>query len=275
MVNLNIPEMRGIFLSIRNVCISVVTCLSAVTSCAATSTQAEGQQIFSTTCAACHGLDGHGGEHAPDIATSAKIRALTDEQFTALVRHGIPGAGMPAFGESLKAEQIDAVIRHLRVLQNQSGPSTLPGDPVHGRQVFSDLSCSSCHLVNAQGGFIGPELSGYGKIHNEAEIRQAILDPNRSFDTRHAMAEVSTRRGKVVKGIIRNEDNFSIQLQSLDGDFHLLRKADLASISRQPRSLMPDDYGSRISAKDLNDLIAFMITVASDKPSVNQVHDDN
>ena len=34
------------------------------------------------------------------------------------------------------------------------------------------------------------------------------------------------------QGIIRNEDNFSLQLQSEDGAFHFLSKADLKTIER-------------------------------------------
>src|SRR5215472_17184217 len=39
-----------------------------------------GEQIFSTTCAGCHGLDGRGSERAPGITSSARIRRLSDKE---------------------------------------------------------------------------------------------------------------------------------------------------------------------------------------------------
>jgi cytochrome c oxidase cbb3-type subunit 3 len=257
-----------------NLLLAGIVCLSLAG--LAKSAPLDGQRIFSTTCAACHGLDGHGGEHAPDIATAEKIRSSTDEELTHLVRNGIPAAGMPAFGETLKPEEIEAVVRRLRVLQNQPTQANLPGNPAHGRKLFfADAGCATCHLMNATGGFIGPDLSSFGKIHDAAEIRQAILVPGKNFDIRHAMAEVSTRQGKTYTGMIRNEDNFSLQLQDLDGSFRLLDKSDLTAIKRRSKSLMPDDYATKLSNSDLDDLIAYLVTAATGKPSPDRDEDDN
>ena len=62
---------------------------------------------------------------------------------------------------------------------------------------------------------------------------------------------------------IRNEDNFSIQLQSLDGTFHFLTKTDLERLDSGPQSLMPSDYGSTLSPSELNDLISYLMTSAN------------
>ena len=75
----------------------------------------EGKQIFATTCAACHGLDGAGGEHGPDIAHRREVQGLTDQRLQQIVRGGVPGTGMPAF-RSLSETQVKAVVRYLRSL---------------------------------------------------------------------------------------------------------------------------------------------------------------
>jgi hypothetical protein len=58
---------------------------------------------------------------------------------------------------------------------------------------------------------------------------------------------------------VRNEDNFSLQVQGLDGSFQLYQKSEVASFSRQPGSLMPADYGTTLSRDELNDLISFLM----------------
>src|SRR5256885_9825619 len=47
---------------------------------------------------------------------------------------------------------------------------------------------------------------------------------------------VTTREGLQFTGIARNEDNFSLQLQSLDGAFHLFAKSDLQHRSEEHTS---------------------------------------
>jgi hypothetical protein len=72
--------------------------------------------------------------------------------------------------------------------------------------------------------------------------------------------------GERYTGIIRNEDNSSLQLQSLDGAFRLLDKSTLASIERDKRSLMPSDYKSRLRPRDVSDLISYLIQIAARQP---------
>ena len=59
----------------------------------------------------------------------------------------------------------------------------------------------------------------------------------------------------------RNEDNFSLQIQALDGTFHFFTKSELRSIEYQARSLMPSDYGSRLSRQELDDLVSYLMNV--------------
>ena len=77
-----------------------------------------------------------------------------------------------------------------------------------------------------------------------------------------------TRAGEKLTGVARNEDNFSVQLQTLDGAFHFLMKSELQSLESQPQPLMPSDYGSTLSRAELNDLISFLMqTARGSKPA--------
>ena len=59
--------------------------------------QQPGAPIFAANCAGCHGADGRGGEHAPNIATAPEVQHLLDRELAGIIRYGISGAGMPAF----------------------------------------------------------------------------------------------------------------------------------------------------------------------------------
>src|SRR5262245_7191155 len=56
-----------------------------------------GKRHFEARCAACHGADGKGGERGPDIISSETARRRSANDLAALIRKGVPAAGMPAF----------------------------------------------------------------------------------------------------------------------------------------------------------------------------------
>ena len=48
--------------------------------------QPPGAAIFASNCAGCHGADGRGGEHAPNIATAPNVQHLVDRELTGIIR---------------------------------------------------------------------------------------------------------------------------------------------------------------------------------------------
>jgi cytochrome c oxidase cbb3-type subunit 3 len=224
---------------------------------------ADGKQAFESRCAGCHGLDGRGGERAPDIALSAKTQQRSDDELFRIIKQGLPATGMPSFaslGSSTKS-----VVAYLRQLQGQSNPATVPGSAQKGQGLFyGKARCSDCHAVAGRGGFIAAELSGFGRNRSPDEIRQAITMPS-STNRLGSRMTVKMRDGREYSGVVRNEDNFSIQLQSLDGDFQLFEKSEIASVSRRPDSLMPADYATTLHGEELDDLVSFLMFAARDR----------
>ena len=122
-------------------------------------------------------------------------------------------------------------------------------------------------MIAGRGGFTGSDLSGYGNQHSPDVIRTAIVDPNKNLDPRHRTVVAVTRDGHRYTGRALNEDNFSLQLQTLDGTFHFFEKSALARLEHEPRSMMPSNYGSTLSPGELNDLVSYLMTLESRKPS--------
>lgn len=225
-----------------------------------------GHQTFDATCASCHGLDGRGGERAPDIATRPEITRLSDQDLLTVLRAGIPEKGMPPFA-GLGSAQLAALVSYLRTLQGRDiATSIASGNPEKGKELYwGKAGCSGCHMVNGAGGFLGRDLSNYGESHSLSEIRAAIVVPQKMIGPRGRSAEVSTKTGETYSGVVRNEDNFSLQLQSVDGAFHFLSKSDLAGFSYRQESLMPSDYGTKLSSEELDALAAYLGGIAPRK----------
>jgi mono/diheme cytochrome c family protein len=203
-----------------------------------------GQQLFESACAGCHGLDGKGGEHAPNIATSSKFHNVSDSALAHIVHDGITVSGMPAFGSIFNSSQINEVVSYLRILQGTQKSARISGDAETVRTLFKEKArCAECHSVNGTGGFLASDLSGYGETHSPDELRQQILN-------HRGITRVVTRQGKKYEGLLRNEDNFSIQLETFDGDFVFIRRADVAVMEHKKLSIL--------DSNNLDNLISYL-----------------
>jgi cytochrome c oxidase cbb3-type subunit 3 len=237
-------------------------------SAANSETVAAGKAIFATTCAGCHGLDGRGGERGPNIVTRPETRRLSNADITHVIEDGSPSKKMPGFGRSLNDAKIHAIILYVRSLQGTENAAAMPGDADEGKSIFfGKASCSECHMVDGAGGFLGSDLTVYALGRPAGEVREAIANPNKNLEQRDRAVSVVTRSGEKFTGLARNEDNFSLQLQTPDGAFHLFMKSDLERIERLPGSPMPADYSKRLSAREMNDLVSFLLRSAQSKES--------
>lgn len=229
---------------------------------------AEGRKLFEGICAGCHGLDGRGGERGPDIAARTEVQRMSDPEILQVLKSGRPAAGMPAFG-SLGDEKPMALLNYLRALQGKGVAPVATGDPQRGKVIFlGKAKCSECHMVNGAGGFLGSDLSAYGLAHSTVEIRNAIVNPGSETETGRRAIAVTTRDGHKYAGISRNEDNFSLQLQSLDGTFHLFAKSEIERMEYLPKPLMPADYGSTLTPHELDDLVSYLVGAAKTRGTV-------
>jgi cytochrome c oxidase cbb3-type subunit III len=249
----------------------------AMLSTASLRAQQPGAAIFAANCAGCHGADGRGGEHAPNIATAPEVQHLMDRELAGIIRYGISGAGMPAFS-SLKPQEVASVVSYLRILQGRGEIAKLPGDPNQGKALFfGKTHCSDCHMVNGQGGFIGSDLSFYGADAKPDQIRAIILDPGKNLPADKKATTVVTLAGQKITGMLRVNDNFSLSLQTLDGAFHFLPKAQLAQVDIGSRSLMP---ASTLDSKEVDDLISYLLKTGDENSKHAPTHsakddDDN
>ena len=226
--------------------------------------QAVGKNTYNTSCAGCHGLDGRGSDKAANISGSTKAQHLSDAQLFSIISNGVPGTGMPAF-RNLTEKQTRAVVGYLRSLQGKLEARTTPGDAGRGKQIFFGKGeCSSCHTISGEGGFLGPDLSGYGSTASADAIRDEIIRSKRIPPPGYRSAVLTTSDGDRLEGVIRNEDNFSVQFQSKVGSFHLYQKSELRSLDRLETSMMPTDYLQRLSSTELNDLASYLMAASPD-----------
>ena len=93
----------------------IILLAAALAGCGRETANVYGDDLFSITCAHCHGSD-LGGGIGPPLGPGSNAASLTDEQIEGVIRVG-PGA-MQSFGRTLSDEQITSLVVYLRSRQN-------------------------------------------------------------------------------------------------------------------------------------------------------------
>lgn len=127
---------------------------------------------------------------------------------------------------------------------------------------FGKAQCSTCHMIEGHGGFIASDLTTYGRSRTADAILLAITAPDTPLAHSSRVVSVLTRGGQKLTGVLRYEDNFSVAIQMEDGRYHLLARSDLTDVHYTGHSLMPRDYGTRLTSKELNDLVSFLVVTS-------------
>jgi cytochrome c oxidase cbb3-type subunit III len=238
-----------------------------------------GEYEFRINCALCHGLGAKGGGRGPDLTRAQKKHAHNDGEMFQIISNGIPGTAMPANGTNgqgvgMTDEEIWQIITYLHS-QEVSALSKPFGNVAHGKELFfGDANCSLCHMVNGRGGRLGPELTGVGASRTREALIDSVRNPSRrlawglseatkEFPQEYESVTVVTADGKQIKGVTLNEDSFSVQIMDTSEQIHLLEKDKLRSFQKSRESAMPKYGPDLLSDKDLEDIVAFLVSVGA------------
>lgn len=108
-----------------------------------------GAAVFRTWCAQCHGSGAAGAKGYPNLLDDDWLWGGSIEDIHTTISHGIRNetdldarwSQMPAFGEILEPDQIDAVVQHVRALSGQEHDAA---HATEGAVLYAE-NCASCH----------------------------------------------------------------------------------------------------------------------------------
>jgi cytochrome c oxidase cbb3-type subunit III len=235
----------------------------------------EGASLFRANCSPCHGLNARGGGRGPDLSSGRWTHGSTDAAIFRTITQGVPGTEMAANG--FEDSEVWAIVAYLRSLAPPKA-QTVKGDPVKGKQIFAERGgCSNCHMVNGDGGRLGPDLSRVGasrsisylidSIRNpDKELSTGMLDPNNHYGLPlvYDTVTVLTSSAERITGIAKNEDTFSVQLMGMDQNLHSFLKEDVKEVTHERKSLMPSYSEDTLDAAQLQNLLGYLVTLRGD-----------
>jgi len=94
-------------------------------------------------------------------------------------------------------------------------------------------------------------------------LAQGLQESTKEFPQEYETVTVVTADGREIKGVALDEDNFSIQIMDANEQIHLFEKDELRSFSKSRVSLMPSYDTTLLSDKDLQDIVAYLLSVGT------------
>jgi putative heme-binding domain-containing protein len=215
-----------------------------------------GMARFQLSCAECHGVDAK-GVFGPDL-TTLRAAEVSDERIFQTVRRGVPGSSMPA--SRLPDDDIWAILAYLQTLAPAAPPPPPTGDAGNGERVFR-ARCASCHRVNGRGGYLGPDLSRIGSSRSREALIRDIRNASASIVPGYKPVTLVTADGRRIRGVVKNEDAFSIRFMDTRDELQGYLKSALREVIDEPGSVMPDFGPEQLSDRELDDVVRFLGTL--------------
>ncbi len=214
----------------------------------------QGERIYKAQCALCHGIDGGGGT-GPTLQKPLLSRATDNDALYSIIRGGVPGKMPGGWLSEGETWQVAGFVRSLGKVES----GDLAGNAARGRHVYAGKGgCAGCHIVDGEGGSLGPDLTTIGEVRGPRHLRESLVDPGAALPDGQLLITAIARDGERIEGLRLNEDVSTIQLRDGSNRFHSLRKADLGELRREfGKSLMPS-YEGLLTDTEMDDLVAYV-----------------
>ncbi|MCH7754453.1 c-type cytochrome [candidate division KSB1 bacterium] len=146
----------------------------------------------------------------------------------------------------------------------------ISGDSTAGRDLFFDLegpaACAACHVgINSArvpaGSTIAPDLTAIAGFRTPEHILQKIINPDSNIVSGYEEVLIRTKSGRLLVGIVTEENKEELQLIERNENLILVNKEDIQSRVPQKLSMMPSNYHDLLTQKQLNDLLAYLVTL--------------
>ena len=169
----------------------------------------------------------------------ADIDASIEKHWKGLLATG------PTPEKKKEAERIKAVIK------------TGLGDAEKGKLQFT-ARCAVCHTLFAEGGKIGPDLTGYDRTNADFWLDN-MFTPSLEIREGFGAYTVKTKGGQLLTGLMDAQDAQGIVIKDLAGNKTAIKQADIEKLEASPVSLMPEGLTAGMSDADLKDFFAYLM----------------
>ncbi len=114
-------------------------------------------------------------------------------------------------------------------------------------------------MLYGEGGKVGPDLTGSNRANLDYILLNSV-DPSYDVPDAYKTVSVLTIDGRVVNGVLAEEDATRIVLKTPEQPRVVIAKEDIDVRKVSPKSMMPDGQLDRMKQQDVLDLIKYLRT---------------
>ncbi len=129
-----------------------------------------------------------------------------------------------------------------------------------GRSALAKASCVTCHRIDEQGSFTGPDLTHVGHRFDERALLESIMLPSKEIDEKYRLSRYLLRNGTVVTGRPAGvgANVLTIETNSLPTQTVQIKRDEIEQTSQAEISPMPSGLVNVLTLDEILDLIAYL-----------------
>lgn len=131
---------------------------------------------------------------------------------------------------------------------------------VEAGKVHYQRLCMTCHIMEGEGGRLGPNLSGTWRNGLEYFLEN-IIDPNAVVGADYQLNVITQKDGTVTAGMIEKETATSLTVRTMT-DAVSIPKTEVINRQVTPNSLMPSGLLDSLKKEEANELLRFLTSPA-------------
>ena len=131
-----------------------------------------------------------------------------------------------------------------------------------GRSLFHAVNCGACHRFTGLGGGVGPDLTSVPNKFDSRYLLEAIINPSKNISDQYQSSVVLLTSGKVLNGLVVEQGDDTLLVYSTDPKAAPARvkRSDIEELRPSPTSQMPTALLNRMSASELRNLVAYIMS---------------
>ncbi len=140
-------------------------------------------------------------------------------------------------------------------------------DAENGRRLFAITQCYKCHMVQGQGGMVGPDLTNAGRRFNPHDLLETIIDPDKEISDQYAATVFQLTNGRLVTGRIANLTGGTYLIQEdmiRPGQLTRIQADEIEAMRPSRTSMMPAGLLDSLTRDEILDLLAYLQTTSAE-----------